>query len=1149
MTTAFTIATLENIYNTVTITTTTNSTSTQTGALIVSGGVGIGGNLNVGGAITATSLTIQYTTVTQSLVTSPDIFTITNATVSLSTTTGALTVTGGVGIGGGLYVGSTSTIYGIGASLSHNGPLILDMTSSGTFANVTFQQAGVFKAGIGADNNGNIFLSAGASLGSLIEFDAAAFTFNKSSFYFNDSAVNKWLSYNNATTPTNGILNIGAKNATATSTSTGTLTVQGGVGISGNLYLGGNGTAGGAGFAGDLVLQTGGLYSFKTSYFNSGLGVNGAITIGVAATQGASGTLLQANGGSLSPSWVSSITITTATITGSANSTSTNTGALTVQGGVGIGGGLNVGGTITATNITNSGLSANQIVYAGTGGLLTGSSTFVYSGGNVGIGTSSPANLFQVYQATTATGAAKLEHVNGNYVNVQPSYNYYAAYNHIFSSLSGSTEYARFDNNGFFGIGTTTTNPISGNTNAKNLTLSGDGTINSADGRLVLVNPQAYASQTVGTTTAGRIYFILPNASGGTTANAASIDALSGGSGGTGGYGLSLRMSYKNDNGSSAVGAFLDYTGRFVVGTNSIGAYNNSRAFQVANGMLIGNSLYTYAALDVDSSGSLTLTSNAYPANVGVNTNVIFKLGSSGGGGPNEIMRITSGGQLLVGSTSDTDPARVIVATNSSVDATKIDAKNLNSGALIEVMSAGLTGYSLNGWHGSAVIEGTAGTSATNALVFSAYNAPMQFQINSRTPAMTINNSGYVGIGTTSPGSGLVLSGTSGTVSSRFQITDGTDYLSLGHWDGANVRLEASGGRPMFLTAYSAPITFGISGSETMRISTSGNVGIGTSSPSNKITMVVSSATSLAGSSDGIIIQDGAGVYNTQLVRLGSSYSYEGVTGNGGMLYHYGGDFYFLGESASGTAFRWHTGGSQRMVLNSSGQLGIGTSSPSYTLDVTGNTASNIVGVNIRASTAGDYGKFMVRYGGTEIMSMGGTWSGSAFSTFINGAYAPLVFNIAGSEAARFDSSGNFLVGTTSNTVNSGNYGAVINKTTLIGPGATPATESFTGGSFMITTAWDSTGTTHTITSQGYDGNDNSAGLMVINTSNKKNPGKVGTMLMQYYMKRGDNTYINIINTFKSSNLTSFTATTSINSIIVTTDSDCAINYVVLGGV
>lgn len=105
MTTAFTIATLENIYNTVTITTTTNSTSTQTGALIVSGGVGIGGNLNVGGAITATSLTIQYTTVTQSLVTSPDIFTITNATVSLSTTTGALTVTGGVGIGGNLNVG------------------------------------------------------------------------------------------------------------------------------------------------------------------------------------------------------------------------------------------------------------------------------------------------------------------------------------------------------------------------------------------------------------------------------------------------------------------------------------------------------------------------------------------------------------------------------------------------------------------------------------------------------------------------------------------------------------------------------------------------------------------------------------------------------------------------------------------------------------------------------------------------------------------------------------------------------------------------------------------------------------------------------------------------------------------------------------
>ena len=83
-------------------------------------------------------------------------------------------------------------------------------------------------------------------------------------------------------------------------------------------------------------------------------------------------------------------------------STSTTTGALVVTGGVGIGGNLNVGGglktsgALTATNITNSSLTANQIVYAGTNGLETGSSTFVYSGGNVGIGTGSPGQLLEI---------------------------------------------------------------------------------------------------------------------------------------------------------------------------------------------------------------------------------------------------------------------------------------------------------------------------------------------------------------------------------------------------------------------------------------------------------------------------------------------------------------------------------------------------------------------------------------------------------------------------------------------------------------------------------------------------------------------------------------------------------------------------------
>ena len=96
----------------VSIVASTASTGTLTGALTVVGGVGIGGNLYVGGNITANQITVNYTTITQTIVTSPDIFTITNTTVSSSTATGALTVVGGVGIGNNLYVGGNTTLNG-----------------------------------------------------------------------------------------------------------------------------------------------------------------------------------------------------------------------------------------------------------------------------------------------------------------------------------------------------------------------------------------------------------------------------------------------------------------------------------------------------------------------------------------------------------------------------------------------------------------------------------------------------------------------------------------------------------------------------------------------------------------------------------------------------------------------------------------------------------------------------------------------------------------------------------------------------------------------------------------------------------------------------------------------------------------------------
>ena len=264
-------------FTTTNIISTSNATSTSTGALTVAGGVGIGGNLYVGGTIngtftgavsgTATTATniaaglsgqlhyqtgpgatgfVSTGTAGQVLVsggTGSPVFqstlTLAGTTAATSTNTGALQVAGGVGVGGSLYVGTSATIYGIGTSIGAQGPLTVDMTSAGSFANVTFLQNGSFRGGIGADNAGNLYMYAGTAGAGGLNLYTTAININKASFNFYDSSSINWLSYSNATTPTTGILNVGPKNTAATSTTTGALTVVGGVGIAKDLYVGG----------------------------------------------------------------------------------------------------------------------------------------------------------------------------------------------------------------------------------------------------------------------------------------------------------------------------------------------------------------------------------------------------------------------------------------------------------------------------------------------------------------------------------------------------------------------------------------------------------------------------------------------------------------------------------------------------------------------------------------------------------------------------------------------------------------------------------------------------------------------------------------------------------------------------------------------
>jgi len=100
--------------------------------------------------------------------------------------------------------------------------------------------------------------------------------------------------------------------------------------------------------------------------------------------------------------------------------------------------------------------------------------------------------------------------------------------------------------------------------------------------------------------------------------------------------------------------ARIDASGRVLINNNQAqtGA-GGADKLQVVSGMLLVNTTNNYARLLPTSSG-LTITANAYPANLGSNAQIILSAGSSGGGGPNELGRFISTGQVAFGTTDTT---------------------------------------------------------------------------------------------------------------------------------------------------------------------------------------------------------------------------------------------------------------------------------------------------------------------------------------------------------------------------------------------------------------------------------------------------------------------------------------------------------------
>jgi len=197
---------------------------------------------------------------------------------------------------------------------------------------------------------------------------------------------------------------------------------------------------------------------------------------------------------------------------------------------------------------------------------------------------------------------------------------------------------------------------------------------------------------------------------------------------------------------------------------------------------------------------------------------------------------------------------------------------------------------------------------------------------------MRINPSGNVGIGTTAPAVNLDVSAGSGTAQIYVRNTATSGEAALGV-QGKN---SSGSTRTMlvkydnsdafrFATAQAVPLKFETSDAERMRIDASGRVGIGTSSPDTRLTVATSSGDAFirttGGTNQGLLLNKSDGTLIGGFVSGGT-----------------------VGGSANDVSIRAETGNNitfanattERMRIDSSGKVGIGTTSPSRKLHVAG---------------------------------------------------------------------------------------------------------------------------------------------------------------------------------------------------------------------
>ena len=521
---------------------------------------------------------------------------------------------------------------------------------------------------------------------------------------------------------------------------------------------------------------------------------------------------------------VAGLTLTSATINGGTSTATQNLANVTGTLAVGNGG----------TGLST--LTAGYIPYGNGTSALGSSANFVFDGNNLGIGVtpSAWASTFKAIQVGeygvgwNTHGSLPIGYLNANC--------YYNGSNWIYTTSNPVTQFVTSGQNGQFQW-----NQAASGTAGNAITFTQAMTLDNSGYLLVGTTSNVSSYKINVSHTSGELLGL--NASSGTLTRIA-FGNTSASFGSTQIIANGTALAFVT---GSAEAMRIDSSGNLGLGVTPSAWDTNSRAIQLRNsGGLYdlsfgGVSTYTFLSNNSYRSASgIDRYLNSYPASSYYQNNGIhyWNTAPSGTAGNaitfTEAMRIDSSGKVGIGTTT---PAEQL-AVAGSITAT---------GNFIPTNGATNIGYLGNA---NSIIGGSSSNIGLRA------ESAMLFSTGGSTERMRIHNSGGVSIGnTTDPGAtNLSVTGTGTFGSNLFLGTAAATDTSTRYINSAGSAYYGINAIGAYLyTGTALPILFLTNNTEAMRIDSSGNVGIGTTSPNSngvggvpKLLQIYNSGTSVA---------------------------------------------------------------------------------------------------------------------------------------------------------------------------------------------------------------------------------------------------------------------------------------------------------------